>query len=84
MIKNMNKRLKQKMKELAVNRGLSGFKSMNVDELKDLLTENVKGFRLERDLNFSTIKISWLENEKRIGTIISVDLPEGDIIEDKF
>jgi len=72
------------MKELAVNRGLSGFKSMNVDELKDLLTENVKGFRLERDLNFSTIKISWLENEKRIGTIISVDLPEGDIIEDKF
>jgi hypothetical protein len=80
----MEQKLKQGMKKLANNRGLSGFKSMDVGDLEYLLTSNVNGFELVRDIDRSTITISWLKDEKRVGIIYSIDWPEGEILEDDF
>lgn len=61
VIKEMKHNAKQIMKRLASNRGLTGYKSLDNDELVELLNEKIDGFNYEENFNEPKIVVSWYE-----------------------
>ncbi|WP_121664778.1 hypothetical protein [Metabacillus litoralis] len=76
--------VKQEMKKLASNRGLSGFKSMENDELEELLESNVEGFTLEDDQSSASITITWKHKGKATGITRTIDFIDNVILRDTF
>lgn len=63
MLKKLESRARAQMKELAGNRGLSGYKSFDLYQLSDLLYANLKGFQF--DCQADEIIFSWLDDKIR-------------------
>ncbi|MCM3792516.1 hypothetical protein M3690_04315 [Priestia megaterium] len=81
--RNMEHELKQILKKVASNHGLSGFKQMDNNELEQLLRENIADFELKKE-PLGERTVSWKEGGKIAGVTLSIDLSDGDILKDTF
>lgn len=85
MRKELLHAVKQDMKRLASNRGLSkGTKSMDNDDLEELLRNNLVGFNLEDNRSDASITISWLDGKKETGIKRTIDFSERKIYSDEY
>ena len=82
MQKNLEYCVKQKLRELAENNGLTDYKSMSFIELEALLGKNLKGFSLRKNFLNKSMTIAWFEEGKLAQITYSVDPASGEIYEE--
>ena len=70
--------IKKYLKVLAYNRGLSGYRSMDILELKKLLTTVLDRLKLD-NIDPTEYKITWYEDNKRVGRIFYIDLEDDSV-----